>query len=179
MNRPMIRRGFPVGRARAAALSLATWSTLAAGCGGGASAPTLASPSCYPACIASLLTECPLQGTCQGTVGATAASVCYSSGIKVQDQLISGPETVTVTNASGQPCYTVSETSAPGQAQRLFSVTVNGVVIARITDNKSSQSSATLYCGNSPTVITFPPPGADCQPLWWQDEQRCTTGTCP
>jgi hypothetical protein len=174
MNGSMVRRGFLMGGALAAALS-----TLAVGCGGGTSAPTLASPSCYPACIASLLTECPLQGTCQGTVGATAANVCYANGTKVEDQLISGPETVTVSNASGQPCYTVAETSAAGQAQRLFSVTVNGAVVASITDNKSTENSATLTCGSIPTVLTFPAAGADCQPLWWQDEQRCTTGTCP
>jgi hypothetical protein len=173
MNRPMVSRGLLVGGA------IVALAALIADCGSGTSAPTLASPSCYPSCIANLLTECPLQGTCQGTVGVTAASVCYSNGIKVQDQLISGPETVTVTNASGQPCYTVSETSTPGQAQRLFSVTVNGQVIARITDNQSTQSSATLDCGNSPTVLAFPGAGADCQPLWWQDEQRCTAGSCP
>jgi hypothetical protein len=178
MNRPMIRRGFRVGRA-AAALSLSALSALTAGCGGGTAAPTLASPSCYPACIANLLTECPLQGTCEGTLGVTAASVCYANGIKVQDQLISGPETVTVTNASGEPCYTVTETSAAGQAERLFSVTVNGAVVASITDKKSTENTATLTCGSVPTVLTFPAAGADCQPLWWQDEQRCTAGTCP
>lgn len=49
----------------------------------------------------------------------------------------------------------MSETSTLEQAQRLFSVTVNGQVIARITDNQSSQNSATLYCGEIPTDLTF------------------------
>jgi hypothetical protein len=147
------------------------------GCSGGSGQPTTASPSCYPSCVATLLEECPLQGTCQGTVGATAASVCYANGIKMRDQLISGPETVTVTNAGGQACYTVTETSAAGQPSRLFSVTVNGTEVARITDNQT-QSSATIYCSGAPTVLPIPAPGADCQPLWWQDEQRCSSGTC-
>jgi hypothetical protein len=147
-------------------------------CGSGSAQPTNASPSCYPSCVASLLEECPLQGTCQGTVGATAATVCYANGITVRDQLISGPETVTVDNASGQPCYTVTETSAAGQTPRLFSVTVNGQEVARITDNKATGNSAAIYCGGVPTTLSFPAPGADCQPLWWTDEQRCTSGTC-
>jgi hypothetical protein len=146
------------------------------GCGGGTAQPTTASPSCYPSCVASLLEECPLQGACQGTVGLTSAKVCYSNGIKVNDELITGPETVTVNNASGQPCYVVTQTST---TPRLFSVTVNGQEVARITDNKASQNNATIYCGGSPTVLAYPTKASDdCQPLWWNDEQRCTSGTC-
>ncbi|HEY5089781.1 MAG TPA: hypothetical protein VIK30_07415 [Polyangia bacterium] len=149
------------------------------GCGGGTAQPTTASPSCYPSCVKTLIEKCPLQGTCEGTVGATAAKVCYANGIKVNDQLISGPETVTVNDASGQPCYTVTETSTAGAAARIFSVTVNAQPVASITDNKSTLNSATITCNGVPTTLTFPnKPGDDCQPLWWYDEQRCTSGTC-
>jgi hypothetical protein len=158
---------------------MAVLGAAALGCGsGGGGQPTTASPACYPACIASLLQECPLQGTCEGSVAAESATVCYANGIKVNDQLISGPETVTVNNAKGQPCYTVTQTSAIGQASRSFDVTVNGQVVASITDNQASDNSAILYCGTAGTRIAFPAPGADCQPLWWADEQRCTYGTC-
>jgi len=149
------------------------------GCGGGGAGATTASPSCYPSCVATLLQECPLEGMCQGTVGATAAQVCYANGIKVRDELISGPETVTVTNASGQACYTVTQTlSSTGQTARVYTVTVNGQSVATLTDNQTTLNSATITCGNVPTVLPYPKPGADCQPKWWTDEQRCTSGTC-
>ena len=149
------------------------------GCGGGTAQPTTASPSCYPSCVKSLLEECPLQGTCEGSVGVTAAKVCYANGIKVNDELISGPETVTVNNASGQACYTVTQTSTAGTVPRLYTVTVNGQEVARITDNQTTLNSATIYCSGAPTTLNFSTkPGADCQPLWWNDEQRCTFGTC-
>jgi hypothetical protein len=149
------------------------------GCGGGTAQPTTASPSCYPSCVKSLIEACPLQGTCEGSVGATAAKVCYANGIKVNDQLISGPETVTVNDASGQPCYTVTETSPAGSTARLYTVTVNAQPVATITDNQATLKSATITCSGVPTTLMFPTqPGADCQPLWWNDEQRCTFGTC-
>ena len=149
------------------------------GCGGGTAQPTNASPSCYPSCIKTLLEQCPLQGTCEGTVGSELTTVCYANGIKIHDTLMaSGSENVTVNNASGQPCYTVAENSAPGATSRGFTVTANGQTVATIADNQATENSAIIYCSGTPTVLMFPTQAAACWPLWWNDEQRCTFGTC-
>ena len=132
--------------------------------------------SCYPACLADVVTGCPMLSACETAAGPNSeitnpdlmsgAASCFASGETrwQTTNATTNADTIVVKRADGSECYTAI---SDGATMR-YTITVGGNMVAELAVDPTS-STATVTCNGTTNAVAA---NADCFLLPW------TTATC-
>jgi len=132
--------------------------------------------SCYPACLADVVLQCPMISACDTATGPnaqitnadlmTGTSSCFASGETLWQttNATTNADTVVVKRADGSECYTAISEGASTN----YAITVGGNAVAELAVDPQS-ATATITCNGATSAVAA---NADCFVRPWM------TGAC-